>query len=107
MKETIIEKIRKLIKEKRFEWRKHALQRLMERNISQIEVFHAVENGEIIREYPEDKPFPSYLLSGKGIKDQLHIVISLDFEKEWVYIITVYKPDLNHFEENFKTRKKK
>ncbi len=55
---------------------------IMERNISRIEVFRAIQKGEIIKEYPEDKPFPSYLILGREIKDPLHIVISLKNFKE-------------------------
>lgn len=36
----------------------------------------------------------------------LHAVAAFDETTKTVYIITVYKPDLDHFEEGFRTRKK-
>ena len=41
------------------EWRKHVLQKLAERGIAQQAVREVLLNGERIRDYTEDKPFPS------------------------------------------------
>ena len=46
------------IQEQRIEWRKHVLQRLAERNILQSEVLKVLLAGELIEDYPDDKPFP-------------------------------------------------
>lgn len=43
----------------RIEWRKHVLQKLAERGIAQQAVRDVLLNGERIRDYTDDKPFPS------------------------------------------------
>ncbi len=45
----------------RMEWRKHVLQKLAERGIPQQAVRDVLLKGERIREYSDDKPFPSTL----------------------------------------------
>ena len=51
--------LQETIRARRIEWRKHVLQRMAERNISQAAVL-----GERVRDYPEDKPFASALFLG-------------------------------------------
>jgi len=55
-------------------FRVHALQRMFERGISEEDVQHVLENGEIIKEYPDDAPFPSRLMFGWRGKRPLHVV---------------------------------
>ena len=90
----------------RIEWQRHSLERMMERNITRREVLDVLIGGEIIEEYPDDEPFPSALLLGWIENKPLHVVLSLDFENKSCFIITAYKPDLEHFEADFKTRRK-
>ena len=42
-------------------WKKHALERTMERNISRYAVKQAILDGDIIEEYPADYLIPSML----------------------------------------------
>jgi hypothetical protein len=99
-------KLSEVIKAGRFEWRKHTLQRLAERGISQSAVIDVLIKGEEIENYPDDKPYPSALFLGWVEGNPLHIVVALDEKKGWVYIITAYEPNLKYFEANFKTRRK-
>ncbi len=63
-------------------------------------------NGEVIEEYGSDKPFPSCLIAQvKGTP--LHVVAAIDADAGVGYIITAYRPDLDHFEPDFKTRRSK
>jgi hypothetical protein len=89
------------------QWRKHTLQRIAERKIKQSDVIHVLKHGEIIRNYSDDKPFPSALVSGSIKHKHLHIVAAFDEIEEQVYIITVYEPSSEYFEPDFKTRKRK
>jgi hypothetical protein len=43
------------------EWQRHALERMMERKIPREAVKEVLKNGEIIEDYPDDKPYPSAL----------------------------------------------
>ena len=44
-------------------WKKHALERMMERRISRTQVKQAILQGSIIEYYPDDYPIPSVLLA--------------------------------------------
>lgn len=52
-------------KNSKIKFSSHALQRMFERSIQKDTVIEAVKNGEIIREYPEDNPYPSSLIFAK------------------------------------------
>ena len=85
-------------------WKKHALQRMAERDISRVEVLETVVSGECIEYYVDDFPFPSALFS-KIVNDRpIHVVAAIDEEQKWGFIITVYEPDLQHFQLGFMKR---
>lgn len=90
----------------RIRWQRHALERMMERDIFRDDVKQVLLNGEMIEEYPDDHPFPSGLFFGIRNEIPLHVVAAVDKEGDWCYIVTVYKPGSQHFEPDFKTRKK-
>ena len=82
----------------------HAAERFRQRNIKARDIKHAVFNGEIIEQYPNDFPFPSCLILGKTISGQyIHIVMS--DEGSMSRIITAYYPDGNKWCTDFKQRK--
>ena len=83
---------------------KHARIRLEERGIHMDDIIVAIGNGEIIKEYAEDKPLPSCLILGISAEGKpLHLVISKD--EEFIYLITAYFPTSKQWEDDFKTRK--
>ena len=88
------------------EWHRHALERMMERGISRSEVKKVLLTGEVIEEYPSDYPFPSLLVLGKPEGKPLHVVVAFDKERKLLYIVTAYSPDVLHFLDDYKTRRK-
>ena len=99
-----IEKIREMCRDESIEMTSHCLLRLQQRNIRFAEIKEAVRNGEIIEEYPNDYPYPSCLILGyTNDKKVLHIVVGLGETKLW--LITVYKPDINQWSSDYKSRK--
>jgi len=62
--------------------------------------------GELIEDYSEDRPFPSGLFLGWQGKKPLHVVITVDTDNNMVAVITAYEPTTEHFEPDFKTRRK-
>ena len=65
---------------------------------------NAIDNGEIIEQYPDDFPFPSCLILGISVKNEyIHVVVSMNEEK--IYLITAYIPTSDKWEADFKTRK--
>jgi len=100
-----VSRLRSAIVAGRYEWRKHALERLAERGISQEWVLEVLDTGELIEDYPEDTPHPGALFLGWVQGRPLHVVAAMDDENDWAYIITTYKPDDEHFEPDSRTRR--
>ena len=74
--------------------------------IYEHEVYEAIGQGEIIEEYPKDKPYPSALIFGKTATDRpLHIVCAYNQKEKLTIIITVYHPNPEQWIE-FKRRKR-
>ena len=89
-----------------YEWKKHTLQRMAERNVLQAEIIEVILQGELIGKYDDDKPFPSALFF-KMIKQRpLHVVVAVNKVELFASIITVYEPSIEIFETDFKTKKK-
>ena len=59
----------------------HAVQRIFERGIQTNDIKAVIESGEIIADYPEDFPFPSYLILGWVKKKPFHLVIAIDTDQ--------------------------
>jgi len=86
-----IESIRVRIRDGNYRITVHAATRSKERGISTTDMETAIVNGEIIKEYPDDKPFPICLIFGRTSEGvALHIVCSLAPVSD---IITFYFPD--------------
>lgn len=79
--------------------------RCIERRICFDDIKKTILNGEIIKQYEDDKPFPSCLILGTSIKNKkLYVVASTD--NEFIYIITAYFPDLLIWDADFKTKRR-
>jgi hypothetical protein len=76
-----------------FEFSKHAVDQSILRDVSVAEIREAINSGEIIEDYPDDKYGPSCLIFGRTpAKRPLHIQCSYP-SRPLVKIITVYEPD--------------
>ncbi|MEJ2052491.1 MAG: DUF4258 domain-containing protein [Calditrichaceae bacterium] len=85
----------------------HADEEAYSDNLTFDEIFLSVINGELIEEYPKDKPYPSCLIFGKNFSDQpIHSVWAYNQENNWAVLITVYRPDSQKWID-WKTRRKK
>ncbi len=83
----------------------HAIQRTFERVIQASNVRHVVESGDVVANYPSDKPYASRLLLG-WIGDQpLHVVAALDPTTRVCYVITTYVPDPGQWSPDFRIRR--
>jgi len=88
----------------RIHWHQHALERFLERGITRAEVMSAIMDGEVIEVYPTDRPYPSCLIL--YVETAVHVVAAADPIARICHVITAYRPDLEHFEPDFKTRKR-
>ena len=80
-----------------FEFSRHALRRVVERNISEQEIREAGAKAEVIENYPDDKYSPSALLLGFTAAGRaLHFQVSFA-ESDATRIITIYEPDPNEW----------
>ena len=87
------------------EFRLHAVQRMFERGITVLDVKEVIKTGMVIENYPEDKPFQSYLLLGFMKGKPLHVVAAVDNKTKKAIIITVYEPDPKLWQAGFERRK--
>lgn len=60
------------------------------------EIYVSVLHGEIIEDYPTDKPYPSCLIYGQTFGgNPVHSVWAYNEQNRWAVLITVYRPDPN------------
>lgn len=106
MEKLNINKIKQLIKDEKIRWTNHVMIRLLQRNITQRDVENAILNGEIIEDYEDSYPYPSCLVYGINLDEEvIHVVCGSNEEELW--IITAYYPDYIEWKEDLKTRKEK
>ncbi len=71
------------------------------------EIYFSVLHGEIIEDYPTDKPYPSCLVLGKSFSGApVHSVWAYNTGVNWAVLITVYRPDPDRWT-NWRERKKR
>ena len=72
----------------------HADEEAQADHLSFDEIFTSVLQGEIIENYPDDKPYPSCLIYGKTFsREPVHSVWAYHQETRWAVLITLYRPD--------------
>ena len=99
-------KIKKAINSDRVNITAHARKEARNDLLILDEIFFASKNGEIIEDYPDDKPYPSCLIYGTTTaNDPIHSVWAYDIGSKIAILITVYRPDPTQWT-NWKERKK-
>lgn len=74
--------------------------------ILEKEVYEVISVCEVIKEYPDDTPYPSALLFGMTQEGRpIHIVCAYNSDDDEIIIITVYHPDPALWD-NYRRRKK-
>lgn len=82
----------------------HAAERCRQRGITTRDLRSVIFSGEIIEFYPDDYPFPSYLICGKDASERI-IHVCMSNEGTGSKIITAYLPSLERWSSDFKSRK--
>lgn len=76
---------------------RHALDEMKHEKRGRIyesEVSECIENGQIIKEYPDDTPYPSCLIFGRTATNRaIHVVCAYNGNEDTVVIVTVYEPN--------------
>lgn len=78
---------------------------MLKLRIMSDQVRDVLEGGERVEEYPDDTPFPSYLMLGRFDRN-LHVVAADDPVRDETIVITTYEPDTKEWEADLKTRRK-
>ena len=99
-----IDEIRAKFAKDEFEFSHHAVDQLIRRSISVEEVRKAIQSGEVIEDYPDDKYGPTCLIFGSTEAGRpLHIQCSYP-SRPLIKVITLYEPDPDKWID-FRTRK--
>jgi Domain of unknown function (DUF4258) len=89
----------------RYRYTIHAAQQRIARAVRRRDIEAVVAGGQVIEDYPEHHYGPCCLILGStDAGGPLHLVCSL---RQIVDIITVYEPDLDEWEPDLKTRRKR
>jgi hypothetical protein len=95
------------IRQNRMRITDHADEEAESDELSFDEIFLSVLQGEIIEEYPDDKPYPSCLIYGESFKGEpVHSVWAFNKETKWAVLVTVYRPDPERWID-WRTRRKR
>ena len=100
----MLQAIQVCFQENRLLYTQHARHEMVTEEFGQIteeEVFQAVQNGEVIESYEYDTPYPSVLIFGETVFGRpIHAVIAYSEEDNLAIVVTVYEPDparwINH-----------
>ncbi len=85
---------------------RHSEKRRLGRRISENGVDHILKQFDIVEEYPDAFPFPALLLIGTWESNIWHVVAGFDLSNNVVHIVTVYRPGIDRFEPDWRTRRK-
>ena len=65
----------------------------------------ALTIGSVIESYPDDTPYPSYLVLGWRGARPIHVVAADNVASNETIVITVYEPEPDRWESDFRRRK--
>lgn len=89
-----IENIINAIRDNRVRITDHADEEAVDDCLRYEEIYFSVVHGEVIEDYPGDKPYPSCLVLGRNFSGEpIHSVWAYNPENLWTVLITVYRPD--------------
>ncbi|MDA3808988.1 MAG: DUF4258 domain-containing protein [Spirochaetaceae bacterium] len=93
----LLQKIQDCYRSESVLFTRHALDEMKHEGFGRIyesEVSDCIDSGQIIKEYPDDTPYPSYLIFGHTESNRpIHVVCAYSSNDERVIIVTVYEPD--------------
>ncbi|TAK03234.1 DUF4258 domain-containing protein [bacterium] len=100
-----VEIIRKRVRQEQFLLSKHATKRMDLRARTLADIRQVILSGEVVREYPDEKPYPEYLFLGypRGRNDPCYVVVASNDE---TIIVTVHDYDPEVYEPDHRTRRR-
>lgn len=89
-------------------WSRHAIAELVKEGLARAQVEKALKAGKVIEDYPTlHRLLPDCLvLSRLAHEEPIHAVIAIDEAKDRLFVITVYEPSAEEWEDDWRTRRK-
>lgn len=89
-------------------WSRHGITELVNEGWSRVLVEEALQYSEVIEDYLTlHRPLPDCLVLGwLATGEPLHAVIALDEVNDRLFVVTVYKPSPEEWEDDWRTRRK-
>jgi hypothetical protein len=101
----LIDPITKAIRDGKVRITDHADEETASDGLTFDEVAYSVLHGEVIEDYPTDRPYPSCLILGMTPAGHpVHSVWAYNKETGWAVLVTVYRPDPDRWTD-WRTRK--
>lgn len=88
-------------------WSRHAITEMVQDQLTRSEVETGLEECDVIEDYPTThRPLPDCLvLSQLPSKQPIHAVIAIDEAQDRIFVVTVYRPSPERWEDDWRTRK--
>jgi hypothetical protein len=88
-------------------WSRHGIAELINEGWLRSQVELALEISEVIEDYPAlHRPLPDCLVLGYlATGEPVHAVIALDQANDRLFVVTVYKPSREEWQDDWRTRK--
>lgn len=77
---------------------------MFQRQIAEAEIRQVLMTGEQIESYPDDRPYPSYLMLGFVGNRPVHVVAADAKDEAATIIISAYEPDPARWDATFRKR---
>jgi len=78
---------------------------MFKRDIDTLDVELIIKEGEIIKSYLDDKPYPSFLLLGFRMEKPIHLVIAKNVQDDECIVVTAYIPDPSIWMDDLKIKR--
>jgi hypothetical protein len=77
---------------------------MAQRGFTEAGVAAILSAGEVIERYPDDTPYPSYLVLGVLARRAVHVVAADRPDSAEIIVITVYEPHPTLWDATFRKR---
>lgn len=91
--------------ERKLRYTEHALNRMDQWKVDARILPALIKDGEVLETYPQDRPYPSRLILGWEGAEPVHAVAADVPGGEETIIITVYRPEADRWDNDFRTRR--
>ena len=94
------------LEQERIRWRDHVLDRMRERGLCLADLVGLLRDGVVIEQDDARRPFPTAVLLARVGQRPMHVVVAWQHDLATLHVVTVYDPDLAHFESDLRRRRR-